>query len=316
MTGVRTFEARSVDTVARAKRAARGPGGEPLRVSVCIPCRNEASTVGGLVGVIRSSLVDRVGLVDELVVVDDRSVDDTARLAREAGARVVHIEDVHDAHGIGRGKGNVLWASLVASRGDLVVWLDGDLTTFEPSWVAGLVAPLIDHDEIALVKAASERPDDEGGGGRTTELVARPLMSLYLPELTTLRQPLAGEYAVRRSVVETLPFVMGWGVEMALLIDIARTCGVGAIGQVDVGIRRHRHQPLTSLSVQAAEVMATVLGRVGAGRQAQTTFRRADGGLVELNLDERPPVAQVAGGTLAGGTLASGPGIEPGARPT
>jgi len=296
MSGVQTFRASSVEAITRAKRAAIGPGGAPLAVSVCIPCKNEAETIGALVSTIRASLMGEAGLVDELVVLDDRSVDETARIAREAGAGVVHIEDIHDRYGVGRGKGNVLWASLLASHGDLVVWLDGDLTTFEPSWVAGLVEPLIAHDRIALVKAASERPDDEGGGGRTTELVARPLISLYVPELTDLRQPLAGEYAVRRAVVETIPFVTGWGVEMALLIDIAHAHGAAAIAQVDVGVRRHRHQSLTSLSVQAAEVMATVLDRVGIGRQAATTFRRSDGVEVALNLDERPPVAAVVGG--------------------
>lgn len=296
MSGVQTFRASSVEAITRAKLAALGPTGAPLTVSVCIPCKNEAETIGELVTTIRASLMGDGGLVDELVVIDDRSVDDTARLARDAGADVVHIEDVHDRYGVGRGKGNVLWASLLASHGDLVVWLDGDLTTFESSWVAGLVEPLVAHDDIALVKAASERPDDEGGGGRTTELVARPLMSLYLPALTDLRQPLAGEYAVRRTVVETIPFVTGWGVEMALLIDIANTCGPDAIAQVDVGVRRHRHQSLTSLSVQAAEVMATVLGRVGAGHQVATTFRRSDGVEVALNLAERPPIVELAAG--------------------
>jgi glucosyl-3-phosphoglycerate synthase len=299
MSGVRTFAPSPVADVADAKRAAVNSAGEELSVSVCIPCRDEAATIAPLVDTIRRSLIDRVGLVDELVVVDDRSVDDTARLAREAGARVVHIEDVHELHGVGYGKGNALWASLVASRGDLVVWLDGDLTTFESSWVAGLVEPLVHHDDVALVKAASERPDDEGGGGRTTELVARPLISLYLPELAPLRQPLAGEYAVRRSVVETLPFVTGWGVEMALLIDIARTQGAGAIAQVDLGVRRHRHQPLASLSVQAAEVMATVLGRVGSDRGTTSTLRRADGSTTALNLSERPPVVDVCGGAMS-----------------
>lgn len=299
MSGVQTFRASSVEAITRAKLAALGPTGAPLTVSVCIPCKNEAETIGELVTTIRASLMGDGGLVDELVVIDDRSVDDTARLARDAGADVVHIEDVHDRYGVGRGKGNVLWASLLASHGDLIVWLDGDLTTFESSWVAGLVEPLVAHDDIALVKAASERPDDEGGGGRTTELVARPLMSLYLPALTDLRQPLAGEYAVRRTVVETIPFVTGWGVEMALLIDIANTCGPDAIAQVDVGVRRHRHQSLTSLSVQAAEVMATVLGRVGAGHQVATTFRRSDGVEVALNLAERPPIVELAGGSPA-----------------
>jgi glucosyl-3-phosphoglycerate synthase len=299
MSGVRTFTASPVGVVAAAKRAAVTSAGEALTVSVCLPCRDESETIAPLVDTIRRSLVDSVGLVDELVVVDDRSVDDTARLARDAGARVVHIEDVHDLHGVGHGKGNALWASLVVSRGDLVVWLDGDLTSFEPSWVAGLVEPLVLHDDVALVKAASQRPDDEGGGGRTTELVARPLISLYLPELAPLRQPLAGEYAVRRSVVETLPFVTGWGVEMALLIDIARTYGAGSIAQVDLGVRRHRHQPLASLSIQAAEVMATVLARVGADRGSVPTFRRADGSGVPLNLGERPPVLDVCGGALS-----------------
>jgi glucosyl-3-phosphoglycerate synthase len=293
MTDIRTFSAADVADVAASKHAATGPGGDRPTVSVCIPCRDEAATIGPLVDTIRRTLIDEVGLIDELVVIDDRSVDDTARLARTAGARVVPIEDIHERYGAGRGKGNALWASLIASHGDLVVWLDGDLTSFEPSWVAGLVDPLLRHDELSLVKAASERPDVEGGGGRTTELVARPLISLYLPDLGPLRQPLAGEYAVRRSVVETLPFVMGWGVEMALLIDIAQRYGTRAIAQVDVGVRRHRHQPLASLSVQAAEVLATVLRRVGAA-DVHTTLRRADGTTVELNLEERPPINAVA----------------------
>ncbi len=186
-------------------------------------------------------------------------------------------------HGVGHGKGNVLWASLAASKGDFVVWLDGDVTSFQPDWIVKLLAPLIDDDTVALVKATFHRPTQLGGGGRTTELVARPLLSLYFPELIGLHQPLAGEYAGRRSVLEQLPFVEGWGVEIAMLIDIARLYGAEAIAQVDLGVREHRHRSLHALSVQATEVMATMLGRVPAGsllrrpRPPSASLRRVGG---------------------------------------
>ncbi len=263
-------------------------------VSVCIPCRDEAATIGPLVSTIRHELMTRVALVDELVVIDDRSTDDTAGVAAGAGANVVSIEKIHLDHGEGHGKGNVLWASLLASHGDIVVWIDGDITSFEPMWVARLVAPLLDDPSVALVKAFAHRPQKMGGGGRTTELVARPLMSLYFPDLAPLQQPLSGEYAGRRAVLEQLPFVEGWGVEMALLIDIAQRYGAQAIAQIDVGVREHKHRSLESLSVQAAEVMATMLKRVPDGSvlaDEHPALRRADGSRVPLNLAERPPIA-------------------------
>lgn len=280
--GVRTFPAA---TLADALAAKRG-----RTVSVCIPCRDEAGTIGSLVTAIAHELVGDDNLVDELLVVDDRSTDGTAAVAARAGARVVPIEDVHAAHGVGWGKGNALWAGMVASRGDLVVFLDGDLTSFAVDWVVSLVMPLLADDTVALVKAHAHRPTTMGGGGRTTELVARPLISLYFPELAGLHQPLAGEYAVRRSVVSQLPFVEGWGVEIALLIDIARTQGAAAIAQVDVGVREHRHRPLESLAVQAAEVAATALGRAGVLTERQPVLRRADGSELTLNIWERPPL--------------------------
>lgn len=262
-------------------------------VSVCIPCRDEAGTVGPLVETIRRTLMDTGAepLVDEVLVIDDRSTDATAAVAAQAGATVVPIERVHAVHGPGRGKGNALWAALVASRGDVVVYLDGDITSFAADWVARLAAPLLRDQSIALVKAHAHRPTRMGGGGRTTELVARPLMSLYFPELSGLQQPLAGEYALRRSVAEALPFVTGWGVEVGLLIDILRRHGASAIAQVDVGIREHRHRPLESLSVQAAEVAATILGRAGVLHEAKPLLRRAGGSELELNLWERPPLS-------------------------
>jgi glucosyl-3-phosphoglycerate synthase len=290
MKTVRTFELATCSTQelvdAKAGRT----------VSVCIPCRDEAATIGPLVTSIRKALIERVSLVDELLVIDDRSTDDTAGVASGAGAAVVPIEKIHLEHGEGHGKGNVLWASLLASSGDFVVWLDGDITSFHPDWVVRLLAPLLDDDDVALVKAFAHRPTTMGGGGRTTELVARPLMSLFFPEIAALQQPLAGEYAGRRSVLEQLPFVQGWGVEMALLIDVAQRFGADAIAQIDVGVREHRHRSLESLSVQAAEVMATILGRVPGGSLVPGVspyLQRADGSKLRLNLEERPPVTSL-----------------------
>jgi glucosyl-3-phosphoglycerate synthase len=290
MTGVRTFEVD--DCAADLTVAAKGD----RTVSVCIPCRDEAATIGPLVSVIRAELMGRVGIVDELIVLDDRSTDDTARVAAHAGARVVSIDDVHDAHGKGHGKGNALWATLLVSHGDFVVWCDGDVTSFEPDWVVRMLAPLLDDDSVALVKALYHRPTRYGGGGRTTELVARPLMSLYFPELTGLAQPLSGEYAGRRSVLEQIEFIEGWGVEMAMLIDICRMSGAEAIAQVDLGTRDHRNRSLQSLSVQAAEVMATMLSRAGVPLPTDlddVALRRADGSQVPLNLASRPAIVDV-----------------------
>ena len=265
-------------------------------ISLCIPCRDEANTIGGLVTIAKSALCGPNGLVDEIIVMDDRSMDGSADVARGAGATVVPISDVHEKHGEGRGKGNALWASLLVSKGDIVVWCDADVTSFEPDWVTRLVAPLLTDDHFAIVKAHYHRPTELGGGGRTTELVARPLLSLYYPELADLHQPLAGEYAVRRSAMADIAFVQGWGVEIAMLIDVAGKYGVDAITQVDLGVRHHRNQPLLSLAVQAAEVMATVLDRAGATSTfAESTLmlHRPGGVSQPLNLRERPPISSI-----------------------
>ena len=292
MPGVRSFEPDDLPPTGSARPT----------VSVCIPCRDEAATIGDLVAMIVADLMGDgpEALVDELLVIDDASTDDTARLAAAAGATVVGIDRVHAEHGPGSGKGNVLWASVVVSRGDLVVWCDGDVTSFHPDWIRRLVAPLMADPTVGLVKAAYARPDDAGGGGRTTELVARPLLSLYHPDLVGLHQPLSGEYAARRSVIEQIPFVQGWGVEIAMLIDVAARFGSGTIGQVDLGVRRHRHRSLHDLSVQAAEVMATALSRTPAGKPLEfddLTLTRLDGSVVGLNLQERPPVADLGAGS-------------------
>ena len=263
-------------------------------ISMCFPCRDEAATIGSLVAAVQHELVERLPLLDELIVLDDRSTDDTLAVASSAGATVVPVDEIHAAHGVGHGKGNALWASLVASTGDVVVWCDGDVTSFTPDWVVQLAAPLVADPNLALVKAMYHRPSSNGGGGRTTELVARPLMSLFAPELAPLAQPLSGEFAGRRSHLEQIPFVEGWGVEIAILLDLAERFGPGALAQVDLGVRHHRHRSLHSLSVQAAEVMATALTRFGMKATATPeTLTRSDGSIVPLNLAERPALAHL-----------------------
>lgn len=230
-------------------------------VSVVIPARNEGATIASIVGEIRSKLVDEVSLVDDIVVVDDGSSDDTARKARDEGARLLE--------GPVLGKGEAMAVAVrelsLARRGaeDLVVFLDGDVTNFGQHFVSGLVAPLLAHGELEFVKATYRRPlgPDPTGGGRVTELVAKPALSLLLPELAGVTQPLAGECALRGSLLPSLCLEGGYGVEVAMLIDIYRTKGPRALAQVDLGVRQHRNRPLKELVPQAREVLDAILIR-------------------------------------------------------
>lgn len=263
-------------------------------ISVCIPCKNEAETVGDLIRMIEPVLLGT--LIDELIVIDDDSVDGTSDIAREAGATVIPISDIHRQHGKDRGKGNALWASLLASQGDIVVWIDGDITSFTNDWIVRLVMPLLLDSELSLVKASYERPSHLGGGGRTTELVARPLLSLFFPDLAELQQPLAGEFAGRRSKLGEIPFATGWGVEIGMIIDLAQRFGISSLGQVDLGVRLHRHHTLERLAIQAAEVAATTLMRIEQPPKfadRHPLLRRKNGEVHELNVGERPPVNSV-----------------------
>jgi glucosyl-3-phosphoglycerate synthase len=253
-------------------------------ISVCIPARNEAATIRQVVHPIVRELV-AAGLVDEVVVMDHDSRDATASVAERAGAVVVPASSVLADHGPALGKGDVLWRSLAASSGDLVVWLDADLESFETSYVTRLVAPLLLDDEVVLVRATYARllGGVPGEGGRVTELVARPLLSALFPHLDHVRQPLGGEYAVRRVAAESVPFEVDYGVELGLLIDIAERYGVEAISQVDLGVREHRHQSLGALGAQARQVLRAALSRTSLG----TT-------LADLH-PPRPPLAEVLG---------------------
>lgn len=236
------------------------------RISVCIPARNEEPTIGGIVGAIQDELVTSVGLVDEIIVVDDHSTDDTADVATAAGAKVIRASEVLSSHVTGHGKGEAMWRSLHASSGDLVVWCDADLVDFDAAFVVGLVGPLLTQSSVMFVKGCYERPIDDRpeGGGRVTELMARPALSLLFPELSAIDQPLAGECAGRREALMSVPFTRGYGVDIGLVIDIASSFGLESIAQVDLGIRRHRNRTYEELTPMATQVLAAVLSRAEA----------------------------------------------------
>lgn len=263
------------------------------RVSVCLPARNEASTLGPIVSAIRHDLVDQVALVDELIVVDDHSSDGTAEVAAAAGATVVDAAGVLAGHGVGHGKGEALWKSLYVSTGDVIIWCDSDIVDFDPVFITGLLGPLLTDLDIGFVKGFYERPDDGVGGGRVTELVARPLLALLFPELSGVVQPLSGEYGGRRSVLEELAFASGYGVDLGLLVDVMRTHGPRAVAQVDLGRRRHRHQTLEQLGPQALAVMHVALSRAGIDLPATATLVRPGLQPTRSEFTECPPMSDI-----------------------
>jgi glucosyl-3-phosphoglycerate synthase len=232
-----------------------------VTISVVIPARNEQRTVANVVGSLARSFVRQIPLVDELVVMDSDSADATGAVAAEAGAVVYRTSEVAPASGSFPGKGEALWKSLHVTKGDLLVFVDADLTSWGPHFVSGLLGPLLADEHVLLVKGfyTRVRTESDGStsteGGRVTELVARPLISLWWPELAGVVQPLAGEWAARRSLMESLPIPVGYGVELATLMDTASRHGLDAVAQVDLGSRAHRHQANHDLAVMAAELM-------------------------------------------------------------
>jgi glucosyl-3-phosphoglycerate synthase len=258
-------------TVSARGEDAAGPGRTPdplalveqkgaRRISVCIPARDEETTIGPIVDSITSTLTTRSGgppLVDEIVVVDDGSEDRTAELARQLGARVIATQAPPG------GKGQAMRTALQAAVGDVIVFVDADVTNFGPHFVTGLLGPLLSDESVTLVKGHYRRPlhGAPGGGGRVTELVAKPIIDVLFPHLASIEQPLAGETAARRWVLEKCGLADGYAVELALLIDVAARFGVETIAQADLGVRVHRNRPLSELRPQATDILRASLAR-------------------------------------------------------
>lgn len=255
-----------------AELASRARGAGEV-ISVVIPARDEQDTVGAVVSTVHDHLVSRVGLVHEVLVVDADSSDDTGAVAAAAGARVVRQSEVLPRLGSAPGKGEAMWKGLAAATGSLLVYLDADVVDIGPHFVTGLLGPLLHDPRVQLSKAAYERPfidshgTRHGSGGRVTELLARPVLAAWFPELAGVVQPLAGEIAARRSLLERLPFVRGYGVELAMLIDVARRYGTEALAQVDLDERTHDHQDLAALGRMAAELLQVAIARLDADRR-------------------------------------------------
>ncbi|MBW1599072.1 glucosyl-3-phosphoglycerate synthase [Streptomyces sp. JJ38] len=289
-----------------AKRAAGAHGS----VSVVLPALNEEATVGDIVTTIRTELMTReVPLVDELVVLDSGSTDRTGDVAAAAGAKVVHRDSLLPRVPTVSGKGEVLWRSLLATSGEIVCFIDADLRDFRSTFVSGIVGPLLTDPELHLVKGMYDRPlgDSPAGGGRVTELVARPVLNLHWPRLAGFVQPLGGEYAARRSLLERLPFPVGYGVELALLVDSLHTVGLDALAQVDVGVRKHRNQDGQALGRMAAAIYRTAQRRIAGApltHAGLTQFAREEGGgfvprTHPVDTEERPPMSTVPEYTAA-----------------
>ena len=282
-----------------------------LRISVGLPTLNEEATIRKVIRAIRSRLVERFPLVDELVVIDSRSDDRTREIAGEEGVPVFIHDEILPETGSYRGKGEALW-SLHVLHGDIVVWIDTDVTSAHPKFVYGIVGPLLMRPDLQFVKAFYQRPLHIGdelqatGGGRVTELAARPILNLFFPELSGIVQPLSGEQAGRRTLLEQLPFFSGYGGETGLLVDTLQRAGLGAIGQVDMKQRIHRNQSLYDLSKMSFEVLQVAIKRMGEAHgtnlleEANYTMKliATRGGKLHLEMHdiidvERPPMATI-----------------------
>lgn len=275
------------------------------RVSVVLPALDEEATVGPIVAAILPFTLGPDPLVDELVVVDSGSTDRTIEVATAAGARVVRRADVVPDLEPLPGKGEVLWRALAATTGDVICYIDSDLVDFDPGFVPALIGPLLVEEGVGLVKGFYRRPlrletsEVDTGGGRVTELLVRPLIAALRPELAGVVQPLGGEYAGTRELLESLPFAAGYGVEIGLLLDTHAAHGLDAIAQVNLGVRKHRNRSLLQLGVMARQILAAALSRCGmedAGG-ALTQFVQVSGewlpNSTPVVVAERPPMREV-----------------------
>jgi glucosyl-3-phosphoglycerate synthase len=283
-----------------------------LSVSLVLPTLDEEETIGPIVRRAMREMVGRVPLLDEILVIDSASTDRTREVAEAEGARVVQHPDVLARYGSFKGKGEALWKSLFETTGDIIVWADTDVRNWHSRMVYGTLGPLLHEPRLQYVKGYYQRPIveggilKEGGGGRVTELVARPLINLFFPELSGLIQPLAGEYAGRRAILETIPFFTGYAVEIGHLVDIAERVGVEGLGQVDLERRVHRNQELEGLSRMSFVILQAAMKRLEERRKVRlfaelgSTMKLPRSGrgrlsleVIELADQERPPMNRI-----------------------
>ena len=283
-----------------------------LTISLCIPTLNEEKTIGKEVVIFKSELMDRYPLIDEFAVIDSGSTDNTREIAASFGADVYEATDILPHLPQKKGKGENLWKAIYQLKGDITCYVDADISNIHPRFVYGLVAPLIHRPNVHYVKAFYDRPlaystgIRPSGGGRVTEILVRPLFSLFFPELTALIQPLSGEYAVRRKVLENIPFPIGYGVETSHLLDIYHTWGLDAFAQTDLDQRIHRNQSTLSLGKMSFGILQTFLERLRQYgtfdklpeletimRQFQAQEHRYQQVTYDIQEEERPPMRTI-----------------------
>jgi len=295
------------------KRLVRAKQEKNLTISLCLPTLNEESTIAKEIVIMKSELMTRHPLLDEIVVVDSGSTDNTCDIAAAYGADVHKASEVLPHLPPYRGKGENLWKALYITRGDIIVYLDADIKNIHHRFVYGLIGPLLLHDQLKYTKAFYDRPIAIGkdeirptGGGRVTELVIRPLFSIFFPELTQIIQPLSGEYAGYREIFEKIPFPIGYGVETSIILDIYERWGLDVIGQVDLERRIHRNQDTKALGRMAFVIMKTFLSRLAkSGRidlkadmysemiQYRLIRDRYEPNILEMKGLERPPMESI-----------------------
>ena len=285
-----------------------------LKISLCIPTLNEEKTIGKEVLILRSELMERYPLIDEFAVIDSGSNDKTLEVAESYGADTYLASEILPEGGEKRGKGENLWKAIHQLKADIICYVDADISNIHPRFVYGLVAPLIKQAEVQYVKAFYDRPLNyssglrSSGGGRVTEILIRPLFSLFYPELTNIIQPLSGEYAARREVLEMIPFPIGYGVETSHLLDLYEKFGLNAFAQTDLDRRVHRNQTTNALGKMSFGILQTFInrlhsqGKIDRVPDVETFYRRfevEDGSynqlVQEVVEEERPPMIEIDG---------------------
>lgn len=261
-------------------------------VSVVFPAHNEERTIERIVRNTIDSLLTP-GLIDEVVVMDDRSTDGTAQVARASGAAVFSTEETLRQFGPSRGKGDAIWRSLAVTSGDIIVWCDADLEDFRPEIICSLITPLLVSDSVNLTKGYFHREGSETGmSGRVTELTARPLLEVFAPHLSEFREPLGGLFAGRRSVMESIPMESDYGIDLGILADVASRTGLASIAEVDLGVIEHHRRPLNELVGTAQQVTRTIVDRFGVGPTTPSVLSRGTRRPPLRSIQQRPTPAQ------------------------